>query len=104
MRVLAALIVMAATVTSARQEAPFDLLITNARLLDGSGNPWLGEDLAIRGDRIVARGRLSGLKATRVIDARGLVVAPGFIDRCPRRTDSLYSDVEFEERLCRITS
>lgn len=58
----------------------FDLLITNGQLLDGSGNPWLREDLAVSGDRIVARGRLSGVKATRVIDAKGLVVAPGFID------------------------
>jgi N-acyl-D-amino-acid deacylase len=75
-----ALLVLAAAAVSAEQDAPFDLLITNARLLDGSGNPWLREDLAIRGDRIVARGRLTGLKATRVIDAKGLVVAPGFID------------------------
>src|SRR5688500_13352849 len=80
MRVLATLIVVAASVTPARQEAPFDLLIVNARLLDGSGNPWLREDLAARGDRIVARGRLTGSKAARVIDAKGMVVAPGFID------------------------
>jgi N-acyl-D-amino-acid deacylase len=71
---------MAAAATSARQEAPFDLLITNARLLDGSGNPWLREDLGVRGDRIVARGRLAGSNTARVIDAKGLVVAPGFID------------------------
>src|SRR6185436_3716078 len=80
MRVIAAAMLLAATLTPANQEQPFDLVITNARLLDGSGNPWLREDLAIRGDRIVARGRVSGSKATRVIDAKGLVVAPGFID------------------------
>jgi N-acyl-D-amino-acid deacylase len=84
------------TLISPVQEPPFDLLIINARVLDGSGNPWLREDLGIRGDRIVARGRLSGSKAVRVIDAKGnakgdpkadakgdakgLVVAPGFID------------------------
>jgi N-acyl-D-amino-acid deacylase len=58
----------------------FDILITNARVLDGSGNPWVREDLGIRGDRIVARGRLTGATATRVINATGLVAAPGFID------------------------
>jgi len=62
------------------QGPPFDLLITNARVLDGSGNPWVREDLAIRGDRIVARGRLAGAAATRSIDAKGRIVAPGFID------------------------
>jgi N-acyl-D-amino-acid deacylase len=63
-----------------RNGESFDVLITNARVLDGSGNPWLREDIGIRGDRIIVRGRLTGAAATRVIDAAGLVVAPGFID------------------------
>lgn len=62
------------------QSPPFDLLIMNARVLDGSGNPWLREDVGVRGTRIAARGHLAGAAATRVIDAGGLVVAPGFID------------------------
>lgn len=64
------------------RQAPesFDLLIRNGRVLDGSGNPWMREDLGIRGDRIVARGRLTDGTAVRTIDAQGLVVAPGFID------------------------
>lgn len=74
--------VVAAVGARIRQQPPepLDLLILNGRLLDGSGNPWLREDLGIRGDRIVARGRLAGSHALRVIDAQGLVVAPGFID------------------------
>ena len=49
---------------------PFDLLILNGRVLDGSGNPWVREDLGIRADRIVARGRLAGAAATRTIASR----------------------------------
>jgi N-acyl-D-amino-acid deacylase len=65
-----------------RQPTPqlFDLLIINGRVLDGTGNPWRREDLGIRGDRIVEMGRLSARAATRIVDAQGLVVAPGFID------------------------
>jgi N-acyl-D-amino-acid deacylase len=58
----------------------YDLLIRNGRVVDGSGAPWYRADVAIRGGRIAAIGRLSGAKATRVIDASELVVAPGFID------------------------
>jgi N-acyl-D-amino-acid deacylase len=62
------------------QAAPYDVLIRNGRVLDGSGNPWLATDLGIRGGRIVDMGRLGNATAARVIDAKGLTVAPGFID------------------------
>ena len=58
----------------------YDLLIRNGRIVDGSGRPAYNADLAVKGDRIVRVGDLSGATATRIIDARGLVVAPGFID------------------------
>ena len=58
----------------------FDVLITGARVYDGTGNPWFYADVGIRGDRIAAVGRLAGALATRTIDARGKIVAPGFID------------------------
>jgi N-acyl-D-aspartate/D-glutamate deacylase/photosystem II stability/assembly factor-like uncharacterized protein len=64
--------------TSAQGE--YDLLIRNGRVVDGSGSPAYNADVAIKGDRIVRIGDLSKESATRVIDARGLVVAPGFID------------------------
>ena len=64
----------------AAQQPPFDILITNARVLDGSGNPWIRADIGIRGDRIVAMGKLAGGAATTLIDAKDRYVTPGFMD------------------------
>ena len=55
-------------------------LITNARIIDGAGNPWYRGGLLIRGERIAAVGPRIPADAGRVIDADGLVVCPGFID------------------------
>jgi N-acyl-D-aspartate/D-glutamate deacylase len=77
---VASLVVLLASPWAAGQQAAYDLLIRGGRIVDGSGNPWFTGDVAIRGDRIAAIGGLSGAKAAREIDARGLVVAPGFID------------------------
>src|SRR5436189_5510851 len=61
-------------------EAPYDLILRNGKIVDGSGNPWFRGDVAIRGDRIVAVGRVPPGAARREIDVKGLIVAPGFID------------------------
>ena len=60
--------------------ADYDVIIRNGRIIDGSGNPWVSGDVAIRGDRIAAVGQLTGAHAKREIDASGFVVSPGFID------------------------
>jgi N-acyl-D-amino-acid deacylase len=60
--------------------ADFDILIRNARVIDGSGNPWFRADVGVRDGRIVSVGRLEERSAYRTIDASGRVVAPGFID------------------------
>ncbi len=58
----------------------YDVLILNGRIVDGSGNPWQSGDVAIRDGHIARIGRLKGASAKRVVDAKGLVVAPGFVD------------------------
>lgn len=57
-----------------------DIVIQKGRIIDGSGSPWYYGDIGIRGDRIVAIGKLDQVRASRVIDAIGRVVCPGFID------------------------
>src|SRR5262245_36950420 len=59
---------------------PFDLVILNGRVVDGTGAPWFRGDLGIIGDRIEAIGQLSEAPAKARIDAANFVVAPGFID------------------------
>jgi N-acyl-D-aspartate/D-glutamate deacylase len=61
-------------------ESPFDLLIRNARIVDGAGNPWFRADVGIVGDRIASVGHLAGRAAQRTIDASDRVLTPGFID------------------------
>jgi dihydroorotase/N-acyl-D-amino-acid deacylase len=60
--------------------AAFDIVITNGRIIDGTGSPWYSGDIGIREGRIAAIGNLNAAPRTRTIDAHGLVVAPGFID------------------------
>ena len=70
----------------------YDVIIRNGSIVDGSGNPWVSGDIAIRGDRIAAIGKLKDAHAKRVIDAKGLVVSPGFIDMLGQSEASLLID------------
>ena len=57
-----------------------DILIKNGKLIDGTGNNWQYKDIAIVKNKIVAIGQLRDWKATKEINAKGLIIAPGFID------------------------
>jgi N-acyl-D-amino-acid deacylase len=58
----------------------FDLIVAGGRIVDGTGNPWFEADLAIKDGRIAAIGKIEPSRAAKTIDAKGLIVAPGFID------------------------
>jgi dihydroorotase/N-acyl-D-amino-acid deacylase len=79
-RVAVVVVVLAAAGCQSRQATPFDLVIRDGELIDGAGATARRADVGIRGDTIVEIGDLSAATATRVIDAAGMVVAPGFID------------------------
>lgn len=73
-------ILLSAVALALSSAADYDILIRNARVVDGTGNPWFRADVGIRDGRIAAVGRLTGASAYRTVDAAGRVVAPGFID------------------------
>ena len=72
--------------------SPFDVIIRNGHILDGSGGPWYAADIGIRGDRIAVIGTLAAAPAKTVIDAKGRIVSPGFIDMLGQSEMSLLID------------
>jgi dihydroorotase/N-acyl-D-amino-acid deacylase len=76
----------------ALEKAPFDVIIKNGHILDGTGAPWYAADIGIRGDRIAAIGSLQDAKAAKVIDAKGRIVSPGFIDMLGQSETALLID------------
>jgi len=79
---LGAIVLPLAVAPSVNDAAPaaYDLIIRNGRVIDGTGRPVFNADIAIKDDRIARIGNLRGAQAKREIDARGQIVAPGFID------------------------
>ncbi len=67
-----------------------DILIKNGKILDGTGNSWVYGDIAVKGGKIIAIGKLAKWTAAKTIDATGLMVAPGFID--------VHTHIEGEEK------
>src|SRR6267142_138898 len=77
---LTLLIVLLSSLFLAAADKPYDIVIRNGHIIDGTGSPWYSGDIGIRDGKIAAIGNLSGVLAGRIIDAQGMVVAPGFID------------------------
>ena len=77
---------------------PFDLLVTNARIIDGTGGPPVAGSVAVRDGRIAGVGRVTGT-AARTIDAHGLVLAPGFIDAHSHSDYALLTDGNAESKI-----
>ncbi len=69
-----------AAARDAAADGPLDVVVAGGRVVDGTGNAWFRADVGIRGDRIVRIGDLKDVPAATRIEARDLVVAPGFID------------------------
>ncbi|HKC65012.1 MAG TPA: D-aminoacylase [Pyrinomonadaceae bacterium] len=73
----------------------YDLVITNGRVVDGTGNPWFRADVAVRDGRIARIGHIDPSQARSVIDAHGAIVAPGFID-VHTHVESIYKQPDAE--------
>jgi dihydroorotase/N-acyl-D-amino-acid deacylase len=80
-------------------EPGYDLLIINGHILDGSGSPWFSGSVAVKEGKIAAVGRLPNATARHVINARGLTVAPGFIDLHSHSDYTLLVDGKGESKI-----
>ncbi|MDX2031854.1 MAG: D-aminoacylase [Blastocatellia bacterium] len=92
---LAILAIFGLTLSAAGQRANstgYDILIRNGMVYDGTGAAPRRADVAIQGDRIAAIGNLAGAKAAAVVDAKGMAVAPGFINMLSHSETSLIVD------------
>lgn len=80
-------------------DRPFDLVITNGHIIDGTGSPWYSGDIGIRDGRIAAIGNLSERGRVRTIDAGGKVVAPGFIDMLGQSETTILVDPRLPSKI-----
>ena len=92
---LAVLVVGYFVVKAQSSQPAYDLVITNARVVDGTGNPWFRADVAIQNGRIVRIGKVASTEGRQALDARGQILAPGFID-VHTHVESIYSLPEAE--------
>src|SRR5438045_9789055 len=91
-RFLCATLLLVSAVPAAELPEKFDVVIKNGTVYDGTGSEGRKADVAIRGDRIAGVGAFRNAPAENVIDARGLAVAPGSINRLSRSTVSVSAD------------
>src|SRR5918993_4129021 len=89
---LAAVLLLAPPLLAQAARGEFDIVVRGGTVYDGTGRAPRRADVGIRGDRVVAVGNLARARAAATIDARGLAVAPGFINMLSWSTDSLIAD------------
>lgn len=88
----AALILLSICGVPTQAEEPFDVVLKGGRIVDGTGAPWYIGDVGIRDGKIARIGRLADVSTGRVIDATGLIVAPGFIDMMGQTATPMLED------------
>jgi dihydroorotase/N-acyl-D-amino-acid deacylase len=94
---LALLLIVSAFAFAA--DSPFDLVITNGHIVDGTGSPWYSGDIGIRDGHIAAIGNLSTAARKRTIDAKGKVVAPGFVDMLGQSETTILVDPRLPSKI-----
>ncbi len=79
--------------------AEFDVVIHGGRMIDGTGNPWVYADIAIKDGKIAAIGKIKPASATRAINAKGYVVSPGYIDMHTHSDQPIVADGNAESKV-----
>jgi N-acyl-D-amino-acid deacylase len=92
-------VVCASLVCSAQTLPSFDLVITHGQIIDGTGSPWYSGDIGIRDGKITAIGNLFQSDRKRTIDAKGMVVAPGFIDMLGQSEKTILVDPRLPSKI-----
>jgi N-acyl-D-amino-acid deacylase len=83
----------------AQSSSSFDVVITNGHIIDGTGSPWYSGDVGIRDGKITAIGNLSQADRKRTLDAKGMVVAPGFIDMLGQSEETILVDPRLPSKI-----
>jgi len=94
---LALLLILSAVAFAA--DSPFDLVITNGHIVDGTGSPWYSGDIGIRDGHIAAIGNLFAAARKRTVDAKGKVVAPGFVDMLGQSETTILVDPRLPSKI-----
>ncbi len=98
-RAVAVLAVVSVSLLCSAQSTSFDLVITNGHIIDGTGSPWYSGDIGIREGKIAAIGNLSQTERKRTIDAKGMVVAPGFTDMLGQSEETILVDPRLPSKI-----
>src|SRR5215475_967391 len=93
------LILLSTLWAGAQDKEPFDIIVRNGHIIDGTGSPWYSGDLGIRDGKIAAIGNLSDAARKRTIDAKGMVVAPGFIDMLGQSETTILVDPRLPSKI-----